>query len=80
MAEAGCRDWVMTYEERCKLLGIDREAITKACEVPTSTAVGKEPLYFTRNVGRRHKPPMEDVSHLVDAYGQTISKRLRKKK
>ena len=70
----------MTYEERFKeLLGIDRGDITAALEVPTSTAVGKEREYFRDNIGPRVKPPMEDVSHLIDPYGQTISKRLRKK-
>lgn len=71
----------MTYEQRFKeLLGIDREAITSALEVPTSTAVGTEKTYFRDNIGPRVKPPMEDVSHLIDPYGQRISKRLRKAK
>jgi hypothetical protein len=68
----------MSYSELCKSLGIDREAITKRCEEPTSTAVGREKEYLKQNIGRRVKPPMEDVSHLIDPYGQTISKRLKK--
>jgi hypothetical protein len=41
--------------------------------------VGKELRYFQINVGPRVKsPPIEDLSRYVDAYGQTISKRLRK--
>jgi hypothetical protein len=69
----------MSYSELCKSLGIDREAITKALDVPTSTSVGREKEYFRDNIGPRVKPPMEDVSHLIDPYGQTISKRLKKK-
>lgn len=68
----------MTLEDRYKSLGIDREAITKACADPPSTSVGKEPLYFQLHIGPRVKPPTEDLSRLVDEYGQTISKRLRK--
>lgn len=69
----------MNYNELCKSLGIDRDAITKACADPVSSAVGKEQLYFQQYIGKREKPPIEDVSHLVDEYGQTISRRLRKK-
>lgn len=68
-----------SYEELCKSLGIDRQAITASLEVPTSTAVGTEKTYLRHNIGPRVKPPMEDVSHLIDPYGQRISKRLRKK-
>lgn len=71
----------MSYAERFKeLLGIDRDAITAALDVPTSTAVGKEREYLRDNIGPRVKPPMEDVSHLIDPYGQRISQRLRKAK
>jgi hypothetical protein len=69
----------MSYSELCKSLGIDREAITKRCEEPTSTAVGREKEYLKQIIGRRGKPPMGDVSRLVVPYGQTISKRLKKK-
>lgn len=69
-----------SYEDLCKSLGIDRPAITAALDVPTSTAVGKEKLYLHDNIGKRIRPPMEDISHLIDPYGQTISKRLRKAK
>jgi hypothetical protein len=69
----------MSYDELCKSLGIDREAITKACADPVSIAVGKEQRYFQNVIGPRVKsPPIEDVSRLVDEYGQEISKRLRK--
>lgn len=69
----------MTYDELCKSIGIDREAITKACADPISIAVGKEPRYFQLNVGPRVKaPPIEDVSRLIDQYGQEISRRNRK--
>ena len=70
----------MSYSELCKSLGIDRDAITARCIEPTSAAVGREREYFRDNIGPRVKPPMEDVSHLIDPYGQTISKRLRKSK
>ena len=70
----------MNYQDLCKSLGIDREAITKACAAPESTSVGKEPLYFQLHIGPRVKPPTEDLSRLVDEYGQTISKRLKNKK
>lgn len=71
----------MSYAERFKeLLGIDRDTITQQCMEPTSTAVGKEPEYLRDNIGPRVKPPTEDCSHLIDPYGQTISKRLRKTK
>ena len=70
----------MNLEDRYKSLGIDREAITKACADPVSAAVGKERDYFQINMGKRYKPPIEDVSHLVDEYGQNMSKRLRKTK
>jgi hypothetical protein len=69
----------MNLEDRYKSLGIDREAITKACADPVSTAVGKEQLYFTKYLGKRYKPPIEDLSRLVNEYGQNMSKRLRKK-
>lgn len=68
----------MTLEDRYKSLGIDREAITKACADPVSIAVGKEQERFQKPIGKRYKPPIEDLSRLVDEYGQTISKRLRK--
>jgi hypothetical protein len=60
-------------------MSIDREAITKRCDEQTKTPVGREKEYLKQNIGRRVKPPMEDVSHLIDPYGQTISKRLKKK-
>lgn len=70
----------MTLEDRYKSLGIDRDAITRACADPVSTAVGKEQEYFQTYIGPRVKPPIkEDLSRYVDAYGQTISKRLKKK-
>lgn len=70
----------MSYEERFKqLLGIDRSVITERCAEPASTAVGKEKEHFSDRIGPRVKPPIEDVSHLIDPYGQTISKRLKKK-
>lgn len=68
----------MSYDELCKSLGIDREAITKACADPVNTAVGKETRYFQDNIGKRYKPPIEDLSRFVDNYGQSISRRLRK--
>lgn len=69
----------MTYNELCKSLGIDREAITKACADPVSISVGKEQRYFKPDLVNRHKPPIkEDLSRLIDAYGQRMSKLLRK--
>jgi len=72
----------MTYDELCKSIGIDREAITKACADPVSIAVGKEPRYFQINVGPRVKDPpiKEDMSKYIDQYGQEISNRMRKSK
>jgi len=69
----------MSYEDLCKSLGIDREAITQQCMEPASAAVGHEREYLSDRIGQRVKPPTEDVSHLIPPYGQTISKRLRKK-
>jgi hypothetical protein len=71
----------MTLEDRYKSLGIDREAITKACADPVSTAVTKEPTYFQLHIGPRVKaPPIEDMSRFIDEEGQRMSKRLRKAK
>jgi hypothetical protein len=68
----------MSYAERFKeLLGIDRDSITQQCMEPANAGVGHEKEYLRETIGPRVKPPMEDVSHLIDAYGQTISKRLR---
>ena len=41
----------MSYEDLCKSLGIDREAIAKQCENPNSTAVGQEKEYLKQNIG-----------------------------
>ena len=71
----------MSYEARFKeLLGIDRQSITEALQETTNVAGRKEKTYLTEKIGKRVKPPMEDISHLIDPYGQTISKRLRKAK
>jgi hypothetical protein len=69
----------MTYEDRCKSLGIDREAITKACADPESTAVGKERDYLTKAIGTRVKPLMEDLSRFVSKMGQKVAGKLRKR-
>lgn len=69
----------MSYEELCKSLGIDREAITKACAEPPSIAVGKEPGFSHRPVGQRVKPPIEDLSRFVSKMGQKVARKLRKR-
>ena len=69
----------MTYTELCKSLGIDREAITKACADPVSTAVGKEQRYFQDTIGERIKPPIEeDLSRFVSKMGQKMARNRRK--
>lgn len=68
----------MNYNELCKSIGIDRDAITKACADPVKASITKENRTFKVNIGKRYKPPIEDVSRLVDDYGQKMSKRLRK--
>mgnify|MGYP001617718200 FL=1 len=70
----------MNLEDRYKSLGIDRDAITRACADPVSTSVGKEQECFQKPIGKRYKPPIEeDLSRFAAAHGKTISKRLRKK-
>lgn len=68
----------MTYDDLCKSLGIDREAITKACADPVSTSVGKEQTYFTDKIGERIKPPMDDLSRFVSKMGQKMARNRRK--
>ena len=69
----------MTLEDRYKSLDIDREAITKACADPPSTSVSKEPHYFTKTIGERIKPPIEeDLSRFVSKMGQKMALNRRK--
>ena len=78
----------MTYEEKLKELGIDREAIARACADPVNTAIVQEPSFLTPRsskgahiVGKRIRPPGtldEDLSHLVSPRGR-ISAELNKK-
>ena len=70
----------MNLEDRYKSLGIDREAITKACADPPSASVGKEPLYFQLNIGPRYKPPLtEDLSRFTNKTAQKNARQPRKK-
>lgn len=69
----------MSYEDLCKSIGIDRDAITKACADPLNGAIGREPDTKRQNVGERIKRPLEDWSHLVSGYGRNISDKLRSK-
>jgi hypothetical protein len=70
----------MTYADLCKSLGIDREAITKACEEPKNHAVGREREVFMERVGKRVKPTAmeEDLSRFVSKMGQKVAGKLRK--
>jgi len=68
----------LNYDELCKSIGIDREAITKACADPVNTSVCKEPMYFRKNMGKRYKPPIEDLSRFVSPLGQRVAQKLRK--
>lgn len=69
----------MSYDELCKSIGIDREAITKTCAGPVSGAIGKEPDVARQKMGKRIKRPLEDWSHLVSGYGRNISDKLKSK-
>ena len=69
----------MNLEDRYKSLGIDREAITKACADPVSASVGKEVSYFTDKIGDRVRPPIEeDLSRFVSKMGQKMARNRRK--
>lgn len=68
----------MSYYDLCKSLGIDREAITRACADLPNIAVGKEPAFFTKTIGSRYNPPIEDLSRFVSKMGQKVSRKLRK--
>lgn len=78
----------MTYEQKLKELGIDREEITRRCAEPVNTAIVQEPSYLTEQsqaghhrVGKRHRPIgtlEEDLSHLISARGR-VSAALNKK-
>ena len=69
----------MNYNDLCKSLGIDREAITKACADPVSASVGKEQTYFQHNIGERVRPPIEeDLSRFVSKMGQKMARNRRK--
>ena len=70
----------MNLEDRYKSLGIDREAITKACADPVSTAVTKEPTYFQLHIGPRYKPPLtEDLSRFTNKIAQKNARQPRRK-
>lgn len=71
----------MTYEERCRTLGIERpKSLVEGFdhEIP-NVAIGKEQTVFSRNVGEIVKPPMmdEDLSHL-NPPSKTTGDRMKK--
>ena len=78
----------MTYEEKLKALGIDREAITKACEGPVNPVISREKDYYPEGAfingrlkfGPRQRPqiPQEDLTYLNPERGNTTSQRNRK--
>lgn len=71
----------MNYSDLCKSIGIDRDEITKKCADPVNPQICKEPLYFTKKIGPRHRPPTgEDLSHMVSKPARQISDKLRKPK
>lgn len=69
----------MNYDDLCKSLGIDREAISKTAVGPVSGSIGKELDVKRQKMGKRIKRPLEDWSHLVSGYGRNISDRLKSK-
>ena len=63
----------MTYNDLCKSLGIDRDAITKSCTEPLlNHAVGREREVFKEKVGPRVPPTIkqEDLSRFVSRSWQ----------
>lgn len=64
----------MNYDELCKSLGIDREAIRNACDVPVTGAIGREPGNPKKIGLRFHRPLNEDLSHLNGENGRKIYK------
>lgn len=69
----------MNYAELCQSIGIDREAIAKACAEPRNHALSQEPERLSRAIGPRIKPPVEDLSHCVSVKGQKVANKLRKR-
>lgn len=69
----------MNYDDLCKSLGIDRDAITKTAAGPVNGAIGKELDVTRQKMGKKIKRPLEDWSHLVSSYGRSVSNKLKGK-
>jgi hypothetical protein len=72
----------MSYEDLCKNLGIDREAITKAATEPSNGAITQEKGLWRVPMGKRILAPDrkdEDVSHLVSPLARRIANKLKAK-
>ena len=70
-----------SYEELCRSLGIDREAITKAVAGPEKGSINNEAACWRKPMGKRLKPAIEDedLSHLVSPLARKIANKLKAK-